>query len=67
MRFNGASRGRITMAALACFKSGERSWLICRPRIQGHHQDAHRGFTWQDYRDLLVLAHLQLSGPIMVI
>ncbi|MFD5639158.1 IS630 family transposase [Streptomyces sp. NPDC127077] len=30
VRFNGASRGRITMAALACFKAGERSRLIYR-------------------------------------
>ncbi len=67
VRFNGASRGRITMAALVCFKAGERSRLIYRPRVQCHHQGAYRGFTWQDYRDLLVRAHLQLGGPILVI
>ncbi|MFD5268844.1 transposase [Streptomyces sp. NPDC058335] len=67
VRFNGASRGRISMAALVCFKAGERSRLIYRPRIQGHHRGAHRGFTWQDYRDLLVRAHLQLGGPVVVI
>jgi putative transposase len=67
VRFNGASRGRITMAALACFKAGERSRLIYRPRIQGHQRGDHRGFTWQDYRDLLVRAHLQLCGPVVVI
>ncbi|OMI84672.1 DDE endonuclease [Streptomyces sp. M1013] len=67
VRFNGASRGRISMAALVCFKAGERSRLIYRPRVQGHHRGAHRGFTWQDYRDLLVRAHLQLGGPVVVI
>jgi len=67
VRFNGASRGRISTAALVCFKAGERSRLIYRPRIQDHHQGAHRGFTWQDYRDLLVRAHLQLGGPVVVI
>ncbi|WP_435840658.1 winged helix-turn-helix domain-containing protein [Streptomyces bobili] len=36
-------------------------------RIQGHHRGAQRGFTWQDYRDLLVRAHLQLGGPVVVI
>ncbi len=65
--FNGGSRGRVSMAALACFKPGERSRLIYRPRIQGHHRGAHRGFTWQDYRDLLVRAHVQLGGPIVVV
>ncbi|MFF0449943.1 transposase [Streptomyces sp. NPDC004609] len=67
VRFNGASRGRISMAALACFTSGERSRLINRPRIQGHHRGAHQGFTRQDYRDLLVRGHLQLGGPIVVV
>ncbi|MFJ9855439.1 transposase [Streptomyces sp. NPDC101150] len=55
------------MAALACYKAGERSRLIYRPRIQGHHKGDHRGFTRQDYRALIVRAHLQLSGPVVVI
>ncbi|WP_425444613.1 transposase [Streptomyces phaeoluteigriseus] len=67
VRFNGASRGRIPMATLVCFKAGERSRLIYRPRIQGHHRGAHHCFTWQDYRDLLVRAGLQLGGPVVVI
>lgn len=67
VRFNGGSRGRITMAALACYKTGERSRLIYRPRIQGHHKGDHRGFTWQDYRNLIVRAHLQLNGPVVVV
>lgn len=55
------------MAALVRFKACEHSRLIYRPRIQGHHRGAHRGFTWQDYRDLLVRAHLQPGGPIIAI
>ncbi|MFE0824452.1 hypothetical protein ACFW40_33655 [Streptomyces sp. NPDC058807] len=41
--FNG-SRARITLAALACYKTGERSRLSCRPRVQGHLRGDHRGF-----------------------
>ncbi|WP_199896940.1 transposase, partial [Streptomyces niger] len=52
VRFNGGSRGRVTMAAMACYKGGERSRLIYRPRVQGHLKGEHRGFTWRDYRDL---------------
>ncbi|MFI2415808.1 transposase [Streptomyces sp. NPDC018947] len=26
-----------------------------------------KGFSWQDYRDLLVRAHIQLGGPIVVV
>jgi putative transposase len=50
-----------------CYKPGERSRLIYRPRIQGHLRGDHRGFTWQDYRDLIVRAHLQLGAPVVVI
>jgi hypothetical protein len=42
VRFNGGSRGRVSMAALACYKAGERSRVIYRPRIQGHHKGNHR-------------------------
>lgn len=66
-RFNGASRGRVTLAALACYKPGEHSRLLYRPRVQGHHLGSQRGFTWQNYRDLLVRAHLQLGGPLVLI
>jgi hypothetical protein len=38
VRFNGASRGHITMVALACFKAGDHNQLIYRPSIQGRHQ-----------------------------
>lgn len=49
------------------FKTGARSRLIYRPRVQGHLRGDHRGFTWQNYRDLVVRAHLQLGGPSVVI
>ncbi|MFE4758849.1 IS630 family transposase [Streptomyces mirabilis] len=67
VRFGCASRGRSTMAALTCFKAGERSRRIYRPRIRGDHRGDHRGFAWQDYRDLLVRAHLRLGGPDVVV
>lgn len=63
VRFGCASRDRITMAALTCLKTGERSRRIYRPRIRGDH----RGFARQDYRDLLVRAHLRLGGPDVVV
>ena len=63
----GASRGRISLAALACYKPGLPSRLIYRPRVQSHLKGAHRGFTWKDYRDLVVRAHIQLGGPIVLI
>lgn len=58
----GASRGRISLAALACYKPGQTSRLIYRPRVQSHLKGAHRGFTWKDYRDLVVRAHLSAGA-----
>jgi hypothetical protein len=56
VRVRGRSRRRISVAALCCYRPGDRSRLIYRPR-----------FAWQDYRDLLVRAHLQLDAPIVVV
>ncbi|MFF3400404.1 hypothetical protein ACFYW6_17980 [Streptomyces sp. NPDC002659] len=44
----GASRGRISLAALDCYKPGQASGLTCRPRVQSHLKGAHRGFIWKD-------------------
>ncbi|WP_460247083.1 transposase [Streptomyces sp. BYX5S] len=67
VRFIGGSRGRDMLAALACYHSRHRSRLIHRPRIQGHLRGDHSGFTWHDYRNLIVRAHLQLAAPIVLI
>ncbi|WP_405484694.1 transposase [Streptomyces sp. NBC_00009] len=67
VRVRGASRGRLSLAALACYKPGHTSRLIYRPRIQSRLKGARRAFTWKDYRDLLVRAHIQLGGPIVLI
>jgi transposase len=58
VRVRGHSRRRISIAALTCYKSGHRSKLIYRPR---------KSFSWRDYRDLLIAAHQQLGGPIVLI
>ncbi|MFI6517508.1 IS630 family transposase [Spirillospora sp. NPDC050679] len=64
----GRPQRRFSVAAPACYKAGERSRLIYRPR---HHTDHKRGgrqsFTWTDYRDLMIAAHHQLGGPIVLV
>lgn len=57
---------RISIAALACYKPGQRSWLIYRPRLDAR-PDGRKSFAWSDYRDLLIAAHWQLGGPIVLI
>ncbi|KZM69404.1 DDE endonuclease [Nocardia terpenica] len=64
----GRSQRRFSIAALTCYKDGERSRLIYRPK---RHPDAknaaRRSFAWTDYRDLLIRAHVQLGGPIVLV
>ncbi|MFK0224080.1 hypothetical protein ACIQWN_38740, partial [Streptomyces vinaceus] len=67
IRVRGRSRRRISVAALCCYRPGEKSRLIHRPRTHLLLKDARKSFSWQDYRDLLVRAHIQLGGPIVVV
>ncbi|WP_405392517.1 transposase [Streptomyces sp. NBC_01102] len=55
-----------SVAALCCYKAGEKSRLIHRPRTHLLLKGARKSFSWQDCRDLLVRAHIQLDGPIVV-
>ncbi len=64
----GRSQRRFSITALTCYKQGERSRLIYRPkRHADHKQGGRRSFTWADYRDLLIGAHQQLGAPIVLV
>ncbi|MET8566139.1 transposase [Streptomyces flaveolus] len=68
IRVRGRSQRRFSIAALACYKPGERSRLIYRPkRHVDHKRGGRRSFTWTDYRDLLIAAHQQLGAPIVLV
>ncbi|KAB2587956.1 DDE endonuclease [Streptomyces arboris] len=67
IRVRGRSRRRTSVAALCCYRPGEPSRLIHRPRNHLLLKGARKSFSWQDYRDLLVRAHIQLGGPIVVV
>jgi transposase len=67
IRVRGRSRRRISIAAPTCYKPGERARLIYRPRRDDGARAGRKGFAWTDYRDLLITAHRQLGGPIVLI
>ncbi|WP_405827230.1 IS630 family transposase [Streptomyces sp. NBC_00105] len=67
IRVRGRSRRRTSVAALCCYKPGEESRLIHRPRTHLLLKGARKSFSWKDYRDLLVRARIQLDGPIVVV
>lgn len=64
----GRSQRQISIAALACYKPGERSRLIYRPMVHPDHKaGGRRSFAWTDYRNLLIAAHQQLGKPIVLV
>jgi hypothetical protein len=68
IRVRGHSQRRYSVVALACYKPGERSRLIYRPKWHtDHEQGGRRSFTWTEYRGLLIDAHRQLGGPIVLV
>ncbi len=52
---------------MVCYRPGERSRLIYRVHIYRRRRDEAASFSWCDYRDLLVMAHLQLGAPIVLV
>ncbi|MFE7615720.1 hypothetical protein [Streptomyces sp. NPDC057496] len=67
VRVRGRSRRRVSIAAPTCYRPGHRSRLIRRPRRDNGRRDGRKSFSWHDCRDLLIAAHQQLGGPIVLI
>ncbi|MFE7565556.1 transposase [Streptomyces sp. NPDC057539] len=67
VRVRGRGSGRVSMAGMVCFRRGDRSRLIYSFRVHRGRKGEPRGFAWQDYRDLIVRAHNQLKGPIVLV
>ncbi|WSF81544.1 transposase (plasmid) [Streptomyces globisporus] len=67
VRVRGRGSGRVSMAGMTCYKPGERSRLIYAVREYRGRKDEPKGFGWRDYRDLIVRAHAQLGGPIVLV
>jgi transposase len=68
VRVRGRSWRRYSIAALCCYRPGEPSRLIYRPRRHHKYRGVGRNsFAWTDYRDLIVRAHIQLKAPIVLI
>ena len=55
------------MAGLACYRPGERSRLIYRLHTYRGRKSETKAFTWNEYRDLLIAAHRQLPGGVIVL
>jgi hypothetical protein len=67
IRVRGGGSGHVSIAGLACDRPGHRSRLIYRlHRYRGRTGET-KAFTWTEYRDLLMAAHYQLPGGVIVL
>ncbi len=77
VRVRGRGAGRVSMAGLSCYKPGQRSRMLYSFHVYRGRKGEKKGLTWQDhrvdghrrqdYRDLLIRAHNQLGGPIVLV
>ncbi len=53
------------MAGVLCFRPGRRPHLLYRLRLWHGRKGERRGFTWSEYRDLLLATHHRLRAPLV--
>src|SRR3954464_2351123 len=59
--------GRVSMAALVCYRPGCRGRLFYRIRVHRRRRGERRSFSEDDYAGLIAAAHVQLHAPIILI
>lgn len=67
VRVTGKGSGRISIAALACYKPDQKSRLIYRMMVHRGRKGEKKGFRERDFAALLDAAHQQLGGPIVLV
>jgi transposase len=65
VRVRGAGGGRVSIAGVACYRPGDRLHLFYQLRAYRRRKGEPKGFTWQDYRDLIITTHHNLSAPLV--
>ena len=65
VRVRGAGGGRVSIAGVACYRPGDRPHLYYQLRVYRRRKGEAKGFTWADYRDLIIAAHRQLGAPVI--
>ncbi|MEU6996693.1 transposase [Nonomuraea sp. NPDC046570] len=61
----GKGAGRVNMAAVVCYRVGERPHLFYSLHIYRGRKGEPKAFSWQDYRDLIVATHQHLGAPLV--
>lgn len=61
----GAGGGRAGIAGVVCFRPGDRPHLCYALRVHRRRKGEPQGFTWSDYRGLIIAAHRQPGAPLV--
>jgi hypothetical protein len=61
----GAGGGRVSIAGVVCYRPGDRPRLFYQLLVCRRRKGEPKGFTWSDYRDLILTAHRQLGAPLV--
>jgi transposase len=67
IRVRGGGTGHVSVAGLACYRPGFRTRLIWRLHEYRGRKGETKAFTWSEYRGLLIAAHHQLPGGVIVL
>ncbi len=59
--------GRVSMAALVCYRPGSRGRLFYRILVHRRRAGERRSFSEDSYAELIAAAHAQLQAPIILI
>jgi transposase len=65
VRVRGAGGGRVSIAGVACYRPGDRPHLYYHLLVYRRRKGEAKGFSWQDYRDLIIATHRQLAAPLV--
>ena len=65
VRVRGPGGGRVSIAGVACYRPGDRPHLFYQLRVYRRRKGEPKGFTWSDYRELIIATHRSLSAPLV--
>ena len=65
VKVRGAGGGRVSIAGVACYRPGDRPHLFYQLLAYHRRKNEAKGFTWQDYRDLIISTHHHLAAPLV--
>ena len=65
VRVRGAGGGRVSIAGVACYRPGDRPHLFYALLAYRRRKNEPKGFTWQDYRDLIISTRHHLAAPLV--